>query len=158
MCSKANADRITVHQPSNRIHIVDDKHMPAVCAQHLVALSLLWGKVSFALSHDAAMMSDPAVRALRAKITLVPSDALTEARPERQSIVEVERTDGSCDRHHARVVRGTPTDPMPPAEVAAKAADILGPILPDGGARLIALCLDEDLSLSDLLRACRIES
>ena len=54
-------------------------------------------------------------------------------------------------------MRGTPDDPMPPAEVAAKAQDILGPILPDGGQRLIRLCLDEDFAMADLITACSID-
>ena len=39
-------------------------------------------------------------------------------------------------------------------EVAAKARDILRPILPDGGERLIALCLEEPFTPSLLAEAC----
>lgn len=146
---------IVVHLPSNRIHVVDDRHMPAVCAQHLVALATLRGHVSFAASHDHTLMQDPEVRAMRRKIRLVSDEELTHARPERQSIVHVRMADGEERRHHARVVRGTPDDPMTAKEVAAKAADVLGPILPDGGARLIALCLNEDFQMTDLVAACQ---
>ncbi|GGE45532.1 MmgE/PrpD family protein [Actibacterium pelagium] len=149
-------DAITVHLPSNRIHIVDNRHMPAVCAQHLVALSTLRGRVGFAASHDAALMSDPEILALRQKIRLVADDALTHARPERQSIVEIRMADGKTLRHHARVVRGTPDDPMSPDEVCEKAGDILGGILPDGGTRLISLCLEENFQPGDLVDACLI--
>ena len=105
---------IEVRLPSNRIHVIDDRDMPAVCCQHLVALALLDGWVTFAGSHDRARMQDPAILALREKITLVPDEALTVARPERQAIVTAEMTNGETRRHHAKVVRGTPDDPMPP--------------------------------------------
>ena len=82
--------KIDVQLPSNRIHVVDDRHMPAICAQHLVAVALLDGRVTFASSHDHARMQDPAIRALRQKIRLVSNEALTEARPERQAIVTVD--------------------------------------------------------------------
>lgn len=151
-------DEIVVHLPSNRIHVVDDKHMPAVCAQHLVALATLRGPVSFAASHDAALMRDPEVLALRRKVRLTSDDSLTHARPERQSIVRVRMANGEERSHHAKVVRGTPDDPMPANEVAAKAQDILGPILPDGGDRLITMCLQQDFSMAELVAACAIRS
>jgi 2-methylcitrate dehydratase PrpD len=147
---------IVVHLPSNRIHVVDDKHMPAVCAQHLVALATLRGPVSFAASHDTSLMQDPEILALRQKIRLVSDEDLTHAKPERQSIVAVRTADGEERRHHAKVVRGTPDDPMSAEEVAAKARDILSPLLTDGGERLITMCLQEDFSVADLAAACVI--
>jgi len=134
--------------------VVDDKHMPAVCAQHLVALATLRGTVGFAESHDAALMQDPTVLALRRKVRLVADEALTAARPERQSILTAMLTSGEVRRHHAKVVRGTPDDPMTAGEVASKAADILAPILADRGRTLIDLCLDQDFTIKALTEAC----
>ena len=149
---------VEVRLPANRIHVVDDRHMPAVCCQHLVAVALLDGRVGFAASHDEARMRDPEVLALRGKIGLVPDDALTEARPERQAIVSVEMRGGELRRHHAKVVRGTPDDPMTPAEVGAKARDILVPLMGGRSERLIALCLEEAFELPELMAACRLEA
>ncbi|MEM7446373.1 MAG: MmgE/PrpD family protein [Pseudomonadota bacterium] len=150
-------DAVEVRLPSDRIHVVDDRKMPAVCAQHLAALAILRGGVSFRDSHDGALMADPEILALRKKIRLVPDDDLAVARPERQSIVSIRMTDGQVARHHAKVVRGTPDDPIAPEEVAAKAEGILAPILPEGSRSLIDLCLERDFAISDLVAACRID-
>lgn len=152
----AEIEAIEVHLPSNRIHVVDDRHMPAICCQHLVALALLDGRVSFQSSHDDARMGDETVRALRRKIRLVADEELTHARPERQSIVTVRMTGGEARRHHTKVVRGTPDDPMSPTDVAAKAADILAPILDDRGRKLISICLDRQFEARELAQACLV--
>ncbi len=146
---------IEVRLPSNRIHVVNDRKMPAVCAQHLVALATLRGTVGFAASHDESLMHDPEVLALREKIRLVADDDLVAARPERQSIVIARMTDGQQRSHHARVVRGTPDDPMTVEEVAAKAEDILQTIMADSGRPLIDLCLNRSFSVPELVAACR---
>ena len=153
----AAIDEILVHLPANRIHVVDDKAMPAVCAQHLVALATLRGPVSFADSHNVALMSDPDILDVRRRVRLVADDDLTHARPERQSIVAVRLSNGEERRHRAKVVRGTPDDPMTPGDVAAKAEDILAPVMPDRGHALIDLCLERDFSVSDLVAACRLD-
>lgn len=152
----ATIESIEVRLPSNRIHVVDDRHMPAICCQHLVALALLDGKVTFRSSHDDARMSDADVRALRRKIRLIADDALTHARPERQAIVSVRMSDGEMRRHHTKVVRGTPDDPMTPDDVAAKASDILGPLQADRGEQLIATCLNQDFSVRELAARCLV--
>jgi 2-methylcitrate dehydratase PrpD len=126
-------EAIEIVMPDDRIHIVDDRAMPDVCVQHLAAIALLDGTVGFAAGHDVARMQDPAVRALRARMTLVPSPELTAAVPARQAIVVLRGRDGQR-RHHAVAVRGTPENPMPADEVEAKAADLVAPLLGDAGA------------------------
>jgi 2-methylcitrate dehydratase PrpD len=131
---------IAITMPDDRIHIVDDRAMPDVCVQHLAAIALLDGTVTFAAAHDHDRMSDPAVRALRARMRLVPSAELTAATPARQAIVEIRTRAGDILRHHASRVRGTPDNPMDQAEIEAKARDLVDPILgPDGGAALVAM-------------------
>ncbi len=120
---------VTITMPDDRIHIVDDRGMPDVCVQHLAAVALLDGGVSFAAAHDVARMRHPDVRALRARMTLLPSAALTLAVPARQAIVAIAAADGTIRTHHARAVRGTPENPMTDAEVEAKAFNLLAPLL-----------------------------
>jgi len=120
---------LTLRLPDDRSHLVDDRAVPNLCAQHLMALLLQDGGLGFAAAHDRARMRDPAVLLLRERIRVVPDAALTQALPPRQAIVEIETRDGRRLAHHARAVRGTPDDPMNRHEVETKALDLLAPVL-----------------------------
>lgn len=121
--------------PDDRLHIVDDRDMPDVCLQHLLAICLLDGTVGFVAAHDRARMADPAVLSLRKRMKAIPSKDLTLARPPRQAIIEVTTRDGRELRHHTRAVLGTPANPMTRDQVVAKARDLieadLGPVRTD---------------------------
>jgi 2-methylcitrate dehydratase PrpD len=122
------ARRIVITMPDDRMHIVNDGAMPDVCVQHLVAMSIVDGTVTFASVHDHDRMGDPAVQAVRKNVELVGSSELTTAKPARQGIVEVELKDGRKVRHHAVAVRGTPDNPMTTKEIETKAIDLVAPI------------------------------
>jgi 2-methylcitrate dehydratase PrpD len=138
--------------PDDRLHIVDDRAMPDVCLQHLLAICLLDGGVGFAAAHDRARMSDPAVLDLRKRIKAVPSRELTEARPPRQAIVEVDTKDGRKLRHHTRAVLGTPDNPMSRDQVVAKARDLIGEALGDAAARALIRAVLEIEATDDVRR------
>jgi 2-methylcitrate dehydratase PrpD len=123
-----NARRIVITMPDDRMHIVNNGAMPDVCVQHLVAMSIVDGTVTFASVHDHDRMRDPAVLAVRRNVELVGSAELTVARPARQGIVEVELSDGRKVRHHAVAVRGTPDNPMTTPEIETKAIELVAPI------------------------------
>lgn len=125
----ATVARLDVHMPDDRLHIVDDRAMPDVCLQHLLAVALIDGGLGFAAAHDHARMADPAIRVLRQRIFAIPSKDLTDARPPRQAVVEITTTDGRVLRHHTRAVLGTPANPMSRAQVVAKARDLIDPVL-----------------------------
>ena len=55
------------------MHIVNNGAMPDVCVQHLVAMSIVDGTVTFASVHDHDRMGDPAVQAVRKNVELVGS-------------------------------------------------------------------------------------
>jgi 2-methylcitrate dehydratase PrpD len=144
--------RIRITMPDDRMHIVDNRDMPDVCVQHLVALAILDGGITFSSAHDYARMQDPAVRSFRQRIELVPSAELTAAVPARQAIVEIE-TSGNRLRHHAKAVRGTPDNPMTAEEVEAKALDLIEPIIGAArGRKLVSAVrkLDQLTSVRDL--------
>jgi 2-methylcitrate dehydratase PrpD len=123
------------HQGANT---TDNRDMPDICMQHLCAVMLLDGTVSFRSSHDEKRMREPGVLNLRKRISLLGDDALTRAMPSRQGIVEVTLRDGRTLRQHTRAVRGTAENPMSRAEVDAKSYDLLAPVL--GKARARKLC------------------
>lgn len=123
--------------PDDRFVIVNDRDMPDVCLQHLLALALVDGGLTFASSHDHARMQDPAVLDVRRRIEAIPSAELTAARPARQAIIEIDCADGRRLSHRTRAVLGTPDNPMTEAQVEAKARDLMAPVL--GGAQTEAL-------------------
>ena len=87
------------------------------------------GGATFDSIHDAARMSDPKVLAVRKLVEAVPNQELVTAVPARQAIVKIETTDGRTLNHRTYEVRGTPGNPMNADEVAAKALDLMAPIL-----------------------------
>ncbi len=119
---------VTAHMPDDRLHIVNNRTMPDVCLQHLLAVTLIDGSLTFRSAHDTERMQAADVLAMRQRIKAVPSAELTVARPARQAIIEITTTDGRYLRQRTSAVRGTPENPMTQAEIEAKAADLLAPI------------------------------
>ncbi len=120
---------IDAHMPDDRAFIVDDRDMPDINLQHLLAVMLLDGGLSFATSHDEGRMADAATLELKGRITLVPEAFLTQARPERQAIIKVTLRDGKTLEHRTYDVRGTPGNPMGGNEVDDKALGLMAPII-----------------------------
>ncbi len=109
--------------------VVDNREMPDICLQHLVAVMLLDKTVSFYAAHDKARMKDPAALRQRAKVNLVRDEELVKLLPVRVAVVEIELTDGTMLSERVAAVRGTPRNPMSRAEVVEKARELIGPIL-----------------------------
>ena len=112
--------------------VVDNRDIPDICLQHMLAIMLLYRTVSFNMAHDEVRMKDPVVLRERSKVRYVADAELTKALPVRVAIVEVTLRNGM--RHSERVdaVRGTPRNPMSRDEVVAKARDLIAPVLHDG--------------------------
>ena len=154
----AEVETLTVRVAHQGANTVDDRNMPDICMQHLCAIMLQDGTVSFASSHDEKRMHDKRVLALRSRVALCGDDALTRAMPSRQGIVEIRLRDGRTFRHHTKAVRGTAENPMTRAEVDAKAYDLIAPIT--GKLRARKLCdaiwrlekMDDVRKLRPLLR------
>lgn len=147
---------IELIMPSDRLHVVDDREISTICVQHLSAMMIVQGTVSFAEAHRESLMDDPAIRAVRAKIRTTPSDELTAARPVRQAIVEITLKSGQKLRHHTKAVHGTPDNPMNADDLARKTRDILMPYIPATTDALIDLCLNaKTFEIGQLVKLCR---
>lgn len=149
-------DGIELTMPSDRLFVVNNRDISTICVQHLTALMLVKGTVSFVEAHDESLMHAPDILAVRAKIATTPSDELAAAKPERQAIVEIALKDGRKLRHHTIVVHGTPDKPMNADDMAAKARDILSPYIPNTAEALIDLCLNhKTFEIDRLVSLCR---
>jgi 2-methylcitrate dehydratase PrpD len=137
--------KVIVRLGTREASVVNNREIPDICLQHMVAVMLMDKTVSFHAAHDVARMQDGAVLHQRAKVELVP-DAELE-RVVRQSIVTVLLADGAELTEHVRAVRGTADNPMPRAEVVAKCRDLIAPIL--GAAKGVEL-IDRVLGLERL--------
>src|SRR5258708_16124872 len=121
--------RIVVDMPADRLHIVDNRTIPDICLQHLVALMIADGGATFDSVHDFARMSDPKVLAIRKLVEAEPNQALVKAVPARQALVKVDTADGRTLSHRTYEARGTPGNPLAQSEGDAKALDLMAPII-----------------------------
>jgi 2-methylcitrate dehydratase PrpD len=133
---------VTVRVASSDGALVNNREMPDICMQHMIAVMLIDKTASFKAAHDKARMQDPAVLKQRAKVQLIGDAELERHMPAREAIVDVALTDGTHLTETVKAVRGTAQNPMPREEVVAKCRDLLIPILgADRAARLIQTTL-----------------
>jgi 2-methylcitrate dehydratase PrpD len=121
--------RVAVRLAPSVAAVVDNRDIPDICLQHMVAVMLLDKTVSFHAAHDKPRMQDPATLRQRAKVILVRDEELAKLLPVRVAVVEIELTDGSRLSERVSAVRGTPRNPMARTEVIDKARDLTAPIL-----------------------------
>ena len=130
--------RVTVRLAPSVASVVDNRDIPDICLQQMIAVMLLDKTVSFQAAHDKPRMQDPATLRQRAKVNLVRDEELATLLPVRVAIVEIELTDGTLLSERVSAVRGTPRNPMSRTEVIDKARDLIAPVLgPETSARLM---------------------
>src|SRR6202795_2093559 len=120
---------IVVRLANTEARVVDNREMPDICLQHMVAVMLLDKTASFHAAHDKPRMKDAAVLRTRAKVQLVPSEELERMEPARQAIVEITLNDGIVLSERVTDVRGTVDNPMTREEVVQKCRDLGDPLL-----------------------------
>jgi 2-methylcitrate dehydratase PrpD len=150
----ADVASVTVRLAPTVAAVVDNRDIPDICLQHMVAVMLVDRTASFAAAHDAARMKDATILAERAKVQLVKDETLAQFLPARVAIVEVTLRDGTRLRDRVDAVRGTVRNPMGRAEVVEKARDLIAPVLgaPTAGRLIDAVLAIESLSSVRALR------
>jgi 2-methylcitrate dehydratase PrpD len=124
-----NVKSIVVRVAHTEARVVDNREMPDICLQHMIAVMLLDKTASFQAAHDKPRMSDPTVLRTRAKVQLIGSDELEKLEPARVAVVEITLNDGTVLSDRVTAVRGTADNPMPRDEVITKCRDLIGPVL-----------------------------
>jgi 2-methylcitrate dehydratase PrpD len=154
-----DAKKLVVRVAHQGANTVNNRDMPDICMQHMCAVMLIDGIVTFESAHDERRMKDKKVLDVRSRIELYGDDELTRVMPSRQGIVELTLKNGRELKQHVKAVRGTSDNPMTRAEVDEKCFHLMAPILGKKRARLLCdtVWTLEDVSsmrnLRPLLRA-----
>jgi 2-methylcitrate dehydratase PrpD len=129
---------VNVHVATSEAKTVNDRNMPDISLQHMVAVMLMDGTASFQAAHDEARMKDPRILAQKAKVHLIPDEELEKLYPKRVTVVELILADGRKLEKRIDAVKGTAENPMTRKEVVTKAKDLMTPFLgADQSQRLI---------------------
>ncbi|HSF20744.1 MAG TPA: MmgE/PrpD family protein, partial [Burkholderiales bacterium] len=127
-----NVERIVARLPEDGARVVNDRFMPDINCQHLIALALVKGAVSFEDSHTYERMKDPEVVAAKARVQLVADPKLMDPAAPRSGLVEVTLKGGRTVSHFTRHAPGTKENPMDTESVNAKARSLMEPVLGAG--------------------------
>jgi len=119
--------------------VVDNREMPDICIQHMLAVMLIDKTVTFRSAHDKPRMQDPAVLRLRAKVRLDPGAG--------QPLVVVMLDDGTRLSEDVTDVLGTVNNPMTRDQIVAKCRDLVTPVL---GASASARLIERALMLENM--------
>jgi 2-methylcitrate dehydratase PrpD len=127
----SDVEKITVRLPERAAQTVNNRHMPDVNVQYILAVTLIDGRLSFAAAHDYERMQSPDVQAIKARVHLEVDLEMDKTGPRYQALVELTTASGQALREHIINVRGRPENPMSPAEVEEKARELMAPVLGD---------------------------
>ena len=120
---------VKIRLATDEANIVNNREIPGICLQHMVAVMLLDKTVTFRSAHDVARMKDPEILRQRAKVQLIKDEELQNLMPLRVAIVDIKLADGTQLTKRVDNVRGTPENPMTREEVVTKATDLISPVL-----------------------------
>jgi len=124
-----NVERIVARLPEDGGRVVNDRSMPDINCQYVIAVALVEGGLSFEDSHSYERMSDPKVLAAKARVELVADPKLMDPAAPRSGLVEVTLRDGGTVSHFTPHAPGTKENPMDTETVNAKAQELMEPIL-----------------------------
>jgi 2-methylcitrate dehydratase PrpD len=133
----AQVRKLIARLPDKELDIVNNRDMPDICLQHLLAVMLIDGTVTFKAAHDFARMRDPAVRRTRSRIEAVGDPALTDVERRWRCVMEIHLKDGRVLHGQTMAAKGSYENPLTRAEEEEKALDLIAPVL--GKARAQAL-------------------
>jgi 2-methylcitrate dehydratase PrpD len=124
-----NVKTIVVNLPEDGARVVNDRSMPDVNCQHIIAVALLKGEVSFEDSHSYEKMKDREILAAKARVQLIADKSLMDPAAPRSGRVEVTLNDGRTVSHFTRHAPGTKENPLDTEGVNENARILIEPVL-----------------------------
>jgi len=122
-----------------RTSVVNNRDMPDICIQHMLAVMLVDKTVTFRSAHDKPRMQDPVILRHRAKVRLDP--------PAGQPMLTLVLADGTNLSEDVSAVLGTAGNPMTRAQVVSKCRELMTPVL---GASKAATLIERTLDFENI--------
>src|SRR5262245_31323578 len=124
-----DVEKLTAVLPDKELEIVNNRDMPDICVQHLLAVMLQDGTVTFASAHDFKRMKNARILELRRRIEAIGDPGLTDAERRWRCVMEIRLKDGRTLRHQTMAAKGSFENPLTPDEENEKALDLIEPVL-----------------------------
>ena len=138
-----DVEKLVARVPAAELKVVDNRDMPDISLQHLLAVMAVDGTMTFAAAHDYKRVKDPRVRKMRERIQAVADPSIPAPVRSWRCIMEVTLKDGRTLTHQTMAAKGSPDNPLNRDEVAEKAIDLMGPAIGKArGKALIAALYD----------------
>ena len=154
--ASSDVERIVLRFPRNGAHMIDGNPLKSHCAQYILPVGLVFGRVII----DDILFDrkrHPEVARLSSGMTLVHDPALDANYPERYtSVVELGLKDGRTVSRRVEFAKGTRENPLTADEVRAKFRENAGLSLPDSAVEALEesiLTLEEQHDVRGLLTA-----
>ena len=148
----SDVDRIVLRFPKNGAHMIDGNPLKSHCAQYILPVGLVFGRVII----DDILFDrtrHPEVARLSSTMTLVHDPALDINYPERYtSIVELYLKDGRMLSRRVEFAKGTRENPLTPDEVRGKYLRLTASVIPRARAEAIAAHVESIDRAPDLRR------
>ncbi len=154
----ADVAELIARMPDKELEIVNNRDMPDISVQHLLAVMLLDGAVNFASAHDFKRMRDPRVLELRQRIRAVGDASLTDVERRWRCVMEIKLNDGRTLSHQTMAAKGSYENPLTPAEEEEKALDLIAPVLGAKRSRALLDALWQFDKLKDVRELRRLYS
>jgi 2-methylcitrate dehydratase PrpD len=124
-----DVEQLVARVPEQELKIVDNRDMPDISLQHLLAVMLLDGTMTFAAAHDYKRANDPKVRKMRERIRAIADPSIPAPVRGWRCVMEVTLKDGRKLTRQTMAAKGSPDNPLDRSEVAEKALDLMGPVI-----------------------------
>ncbi len=125
----SDVERIVLRFPKNGAHMIDGNPLKSHCAQYILPVGLVFGRVII----DDILFDrkrHPEVARLSSGMTLVHDPALDANYPERYtSVVELSLRDSRTVSRRVEFAKGTRENPLTPGEIRAKYFRLTGPVV-----------------------------
>jgi 2-methylcitrate dehydratase PrpD len=115
--------------PDKELEIVNDRPMPDISVQHLLAVMLIDGTITFASAHDFRRMRDPRVLDAKHRIRAVGDPSLTDEQRRWRCVMSVKLKDGRTLTHQTMAAKGSFENPLARSDEDEKARDLIAPVL-----------------------------
>ena len=143
---------VVVRIPATELQIVNNRDMPNISLQHLLAVMLVDGTLTFASARDARRMKDARVIRLRELIKAVGDPSIPNTVRGWRCGMDITLKDGRRLTHSTMAAKGSHENPMMLDEVEVKARGLMEPVL---GKRRSALLIE---ALADIERLSSVRS